>query len=129
MEFTALVILASLVQYFLFAFSVAAIREKTGIEPPEVHGDEQLVRAIAAHRNTGEFIPIFIGLIAICAYYLNDIFAAGVGVFWLVTRQVYRHGYMKDVKSRIPGFLMGDVVLAVLLLGRLWGLVNNMIEA
>ena len=92
MELTVLVIVAALLQYFGFAFAVAAIRQKTGIEPPVMVGDETLERAIAVHRNTGEFIPIFVTLMLICGYFSSDALAAGVGLVWILARFVYRSG-------------------------------------
>ena len=69
MEFAALVVLAALVQYFLFALSVAGLRENLCIPPPAMQGHEQLERAIAVHRNTGELLLVFISLMLICGHF------------------------------------------------------------
>ncbi|MBT3624680.1 MAG: MAPEG family protein [Gammaproteobacteria bacterium] len=122
MEYVALVVAAALAQCFWFAFSVAGVRQQVGIEPPAMSGDETLERALAVHRNTVEFMTIFVSLMLISGYYFDGPITAVVGLFWIISRQWYRIGYMRNVKDRIPGFLMGDMVLAVLVVGELWGI-------
>ena len=72
--------------------------------------------------NTVEFMTIFVSLMLISGYYFDGPITAVVGLFWIISRQWYRIGYMRNVKDRIPGFLMGDMVLALLVVGGLWGI-------
>ena len=39
----------------------------------------------------------------------------------------YTYGYLKDVESRVPGFLLGDAVLALLALGSLYGIGRSLL--
>lgn len=129
LEYVGLVVLGALTQYFLFAFHVAALREKKGIAPTEAAPDDrELTIAIRVHANTGEMLIVFLPLIAIAGLATSGSLAAGIGAFWIVARFIYRRGYFKDVKGRIPGFLMGDAVFGLLLLVALYGLGNSLLH-
>ena len=53
--------------------------------------------------NTLEWMPIFLPLLWLFAYYVNDIGAAVLGVVWCGGRIVYMIGYSKAAASRGPG--------------------------
>ena len=127
MEYVGLVVVAALVQYFLFAFNVAAVRERERIPATEATDNERLVRLVRVHANTGEMLIVFVPMIALCGHFFDPHVAAGVGAFWILARLVYRRGYLKDVRSRIPGFYMGDIVLALLTVGTLYGIGRKLI--
>ncbi|MEM6996843.1 MAG: MAPEG family protein [Myxococcota bacterium] len=127
-EAVGIVAILALGQYFAFAFAVAGLREQRGIAATEPCDDETLNRAVRVHANTGEMLIVFLPLLGICAHFLHPWVAAGTGAFWIVARAIYRRGYLADVKSRIPGFIMGDVVLGVLALGSLYGITRNLVS-
>ena len=121
MEYVAIVVVAALAQYFWFAFSVAGLRERRGVPATRATDDEELIRAVRVHANTGEMLIIFVPMILLCGHFFHGPAAAGIGSVWLLARYLYKRGYMRDVASRIPGFLLGDAVLGLLALGTLYG--------
>ncbi len=127
MEYVGIVIILSLLQYFYFAACVAGLRQKVGTPATETAEDQTLKRTIRVHANTGEMIIIFLPLIVLCGHFLNGKIAAGIGVFWIVARFLYQHGYLKDGKSRVQGFLLADLVFLLLMLGALYGIVHSLL--
>lgn len=79
---------------FGMALTVAKTHSKTGILAPAMTGDPALERAIRAHSNTLEWLPIFLPALWLFAIYLSATWAAGLGVLWLVGRVAYFVGYL-----------------------------------
>ncbi len=127
MELVGLVMVAALAQYFAFAFAVAGLRERLGVPATEPCSEPELVRAVRVHANTGEMLIVFLPLLALCGLYFEPRAAAGIGSLWIVARFVYRRGYLRDVAGRIPGFIMGDVVLLLLAVGASYGMVAGLV--
>ncbi len=125
----ALVSLLSLLAYFWMAMQVGRARMKSGINAPAMTGDEGLERAIRAHLNTLEWLPLFLVSLWLFAIYWDVQVAAGAGVVWIVGRILYARGYAADPKKRGPGFLIQALAVAVLLFGSLgrivWMLAGN----
>lgn len=129
MEYVGVVVILALGQYFGFAFAVAKLREQRKIPATEASGDPELIRAVRAHANTGEMLIVFIPLVLLCGYFLDGRLAAAVGAVWIPARAWYRRGYLRDVRGRIPGFVLGDVVMALLALGALVGIGRRLLSA
>ncbi|MCR5878085.1 MAPEG family protein [Phenylobacterium sp. J367] len=115
----AIVTLAALIVYFALGLNVARARSKTGIHAPQMTGDPMLERAIRVQANTLEWLPIFLPSLWLFALYWNDVWAAGLGVVWILGRIVYAMGYMADPKKREIGFLIQALAAGVLLFGAL----------
>ena len=115
----ALVTLLSLLVYFWMSYRVAQARGKSGIAAPAMTGDPGLERAVRAHYNTLEWLPIFLPAMWLFAIYWNDRVAAAMGVVWIVGRIVYALGYAADPAKRSTGFLIQSLAAAVLLFGGL----------
>lgn len=117
--YVALVTLLALLVYFWMATQVARARVKTGIAHPAMTGDPLLERTIRAHVNTLEWLPLFLGPMWLFAVYVSDVWAAILGLIWIVGRIVYQRGYIADASKRVPGFFIQALVVAVLLFGAL----------
>lgn len=115
----AIVTLAALVLYVVLGLNVARARSKTGIHAPQMTGDPMLERAIRVQANTLEWLPIFLPSLWLFALYWNDLWAAALGVIWILGRIIYAMGYMADPKKREAGFLIQALASAVLLFGAL----------
>jgi glutathione S-transferase len=117
--YVALVTIAALLVYFWMSLRVAGARRKTGIAPPAMTGDPLLERHVRAHYNTLEWLPLFLVSLWLFAIYWNDLFAAAMGVVWIVGRILYALGYAADPGKRSLGFLIQFLATAVLLFGAL----------
>ena len=104
---------------FAMALTVARTHSKTGILAPAMTGDPLLERAIRAHSNTLEWLPIFLPAMWLFAIYWSATWAAGLGLLWLVGRVAYFVGYLSAPLKRYPGFFTQAVATFALLLGAL----------
>jgi uncharacterized membrane-anchored protein len=67
-----------------------------------------------------EQLVVFVPALWIYAYLVNPLWGAGIGLFFIIGRFVYRAAYLKDPASRSNGFSIGVLAIAVLLV---WSLV------
>jgi uncharacterized membrane protein YecN with MAPEG domain len=79
--------------------------------------------------NTLEQLVVFLPALWIFASFISPIWAAALGAVFIVGRAVYARSYVKDPKSRSPGFAISAIPLLLLLLGILiwavWALVKS----
>jgi glutathione S-transferase len=125
-HYTALVTLLAIAFYFFLATQVARARGKFGIKHPATTGNPDFERVFRAHVNTLEWLPIFLVPLWLFAVYLNDVYAAAIGVVWILGRAIYFAGYSKAVAKRVPGFLIQVVACAVLFVGAVIGVVRHL---
>ncbi len=116
---SAIVTLVTLLVYFWMATRVVAERRRSGIKAPAMTGDDRLERAIRAHTNTLEWLPIFLPSLWLFAVYWGDIAAAAAGAVWIVGRILYFQGYVAEAAKRAPGFFIQALAVAFLLIGAL----------
>lgn len=121
--YVAIVSLLALLVYFWMGLQVGKARAKCGIHAPTMTGDPVLERTIRAHHNTLEWLPLFLVPLWLFAIYWSDLWAAVIGLVWIVGRIVYQLGYVADPKKREAGFLIQALAVAVLLFGALGRLV------
>ncbi len=121
MEAVAIVTGLILIQTFLFAFQVGQARVKHGVSAPAISGADEFDRAFRVHQNSVEQLVLFIPAMWMFAFYVHELTAAGIGVLFIVSRVIYRGGYLSDPNSRSKGFGMGALLLAVLVLGSIIG--------
>lgn len=119
----AIVSLLALLTYFWMALQVGRIRSKVGIPAPAMTGDPLLERAVRAHYNTLEWLPLFLVPLWLFAIYWNDLAAAAIGLVWIVGRILYQRGYLADPAKRHTGFTIQALACAALLFGSLGRLV------
>lgn len=121
--YVAIVTLLALLTYFWMSLQVPVARRKCGIAAPAMTGDPVLERTIRAHYNTLEWLPLFLVPLWLFAIYWNDLWAAAIGLVWIVGRIVYQVGYVSAPEKRATGFLIQALAVAVLLFGALGRLV------
>jgi glutathione S-transferase len=115
----AIVTLVTGIVIFGMALAVSRTHAKTGILAPTMTGDPALERAIRAHSNTLEWLPIFLASMWLFAIYWTPTWAAVLGTVWLVGRIIYFVGYRSDAKNRFPGFFIQSLAHFALMLGAL----------
>ena len=127
-HFTALVTLLSLMFYFYTSVGVARARAKYGIKAPAIAGNPDFERAYRVQMNTLEWMPIFLPAIWLASIYVSDIWAALVGVVWIVGRALYLHGYTQAAEKRELGFSTQAIATGVLWLSALIGVVQAILH-
>jgi glutathione S-transferase len=121
MELVAIVTALMLVQYMVFGFLVGKARGRTGVKAPAVGGNPEFERYFRAHQNSLEQLVATLPALWLFAMYVHTTGAAILGVAFLVGRILYFRAYVADPASRGPGFGIGFLATAVLILGGLGG--------
>jgi glutathione S-transferase len=124
-HYTALVTLLAVAFYFFLATRVAAAHGKFNVKLPAMAGNPDFERIVRAHVNTLEWMPTFLVPLWLCAVYLSDVTAAGLGLVWIVGRMLYWNGYSEAVEKRLPGFFVQASACFLLFIGALVGVVMH----
>lgn len=127
MEYVAIVTGIALLQVFVFSIQVGKARVATGTPAPAMSGPPEFERAFRVHQNTVEQLIIFIPAIWIFANYIRPDVAAGLGLVFVIGRQIYRGSYIGDPSKRSLGFAIGALSTIILLLGGIGGAVMSAI--
>jgi glutathione S-transferase len=127
-HYTAFVTLLVVLFYFFIATRVPVARRKFNVRLPAVTGHPDFERVFRVHQNTLEWMPIFVPSLWLCALYLNDLAAAGLGLVWIVGRYLYYVGYAQQTEKRIPGFFIQATACLLLVVGALAGMVIHVVR-
>ena len=125
MELVALITLLALLQYFLFGFQVGQMRAKHGVKAPAMSGHPEFERMFRVQQNTMEQLVMFIPALWICAHVGEPRWAAGIGLFFVVGRFIYKRAYVADPAKRSLGFTI-TLLSTTVLIG--WGLYGTGLE-
>ncbi len=104
MEAVAIVTVLALMQYLFFGILVGGARVKSGVKAPATLGDENFERLNRVHQNTLEQLIVIIPAMWMFAHYVNPLWAAGMGVVYLIGRFIYKAAYTNDPSTRTLGF-------------------------
>jgi len=121
MAYVDIVTALALLQFLAFGMQVARARGKYGVHAPAVTGNEIFERHFRVQQNTLEQLIVFLPGLYLFAHYFNSLWAAGLGLIYLIGRQVYSASYVKDPKSRSAGFGLSVLPMMVLIIGALIG--------
>jgi glutathione S-transferase len=121
MDMVHAVIGLAVLQFFVFAGFVGRARVKSGVEAPAVTGDPLFERYYRVHYNTMEQLVIFIPAILLFATYIDTLWAAILGLIYVVGRIVYFRAYIADPAKRGAGYGVSMLPVIILLLGGLGG--------
>ncbi len=127
MEYVAIVTTLALMQAFYFAVKVGQQRGAHGINAPATSGHPDFERAFRVHQNTLEQLIVVVPSLWIFATYWRPEIAAGLGLVFVIGRQVYSSAYRGDPSKRTIGFSIGALATAILLLGSLVGAIMNLL--
>ena len=126
MDYVNLVMLTALVEYMVLILIVGATRNKYAVAAPATTGNSQWERLHRIQVNTTEQLVLFIPAIYGFAYYVSEIWAAGIGSVFLIGRIVYFLGYREAGEKRIVGAVLTTWPSYILALGALAGLVMKL---
>lgn len=128
MELVAIVTLLAIAEFIIFGAQVGSARGKYSIQAPATTGHEMFDRQYRVHYNTLEQLIIFLPGLWLFGFYIDNTWAAGIGVIYLGGRVLYARSYVKDPASRGPGMLLSVIPCWVLILGGLVGAIWHLIS-
>lgn len=114
LPFTAVVTLLAVLLMFATAANVGTARKRYKVSAPATSGHPMFERAYRIQMNTLEWAVMTLPCLWICAAYVGDAWAAGLGGIWLVGRCWYGFAYQRDPAGRGPGFLVAALAFGAL---------------
>jgi glutathione S-transferase len=126
MQLTAWATLAVLGVYFWTGVMAGWARVKYKVPAPSMEGPLPFQSAQRVQANTLEQLPLVLGPLWLCAYFLGDSWAAAGGVLWCVGRILYALGYYRDPAKREAGFVIGMVACGALVTASAAGLLLHL---
>ena len=127
MELVFLVILLALIEYTVFQGLVGRARAKYGVRAPATTGQADFERVNRVHQNTLEALIVFIPAVWIFGLYLSPLWAAGLGVVFIVGRAIYAVGYFRAAEKRGPGAGITGLTNIALVIGAIVGVVRALL--
>lgn len=118
--------LALLMTYFTLLMSGIA-RARFKVPAPSHDGPEEYRRRVRAHQNTIEHLVMFLPGMWLFAVAVSPEWAAGLGLYWVVTRVFYALGYYRSADGRRLPLYVGMPVIYTFLLGPLIGFVLKLV--
>lgn len=114
--------------YFFCAFRVGNLRAQRGIKAPLTSGHPEFDRAFRVQLNTLEQMGIVLPFLWVSAFYPIPWawLASAIGLVWLLSRIIYRAGYLSDPEKRLPGAMLGGscnfalFIIAAMGVARIW---------
>jgi glutathione S-transferase len=128
MAYVDIVTVLAVLQFIRFGFQVGGARGKYGVKAPATTGNEIFERVFRIQQNTLEQLVGFLPGIYLFSRYFSPLWAAALGVIYLVGRQVYAASYVKDPSKRSLGYGLSFLPVAVLLIGGLTGAVWHLVH-
>ncbi|NBR28739.1 MAG: MAPEG family protein [Betaproteobacteria bacterium] len=123
----ALVTLGAVVLMFVMAANVGRARGRYGIPAPATSGNPDFERVFRVQMNTLENAMMFLPALWVFAAFISEVWAAGIGVAWLVARVWYAMSYQKAAALRGPAFVLSMLCVTVLTLGGAWGIIRSVL--
>ena len=117
MPYVTLVTLLALLEFLWFGYLVAKARVTLNMPAPATTGNETFERYFRVQMNTLEQLIIFLPALWIFARYISPIWAAALGVVFIIGRGVYAAAYIRDPKSRSLGVALTSIPMLLLLAG------------
>jgi hypothetical protein len=124
MAYVNIVTILAVLQFIVFGYQVGGARTRYGVKAPAITGNEVFERYFRVQQNTLEQLVAFLPGIYLFSHYWNPLWAAGLGVIFLIGRQMYSMGYVKDPAKRGAGFGVSALPVIVLLVGGLIGAIR-----
>ena len=119
MLYVDIVIALAAIQFLWFGTRVGSARGRYGIKAPATTGNEIFDRHFRVQQNGMESLLLFYPGLYLFSTQVNPLWAAALGVVYLIGRQIFAIAYVKDPASRGPGFLISLVPSLVMLIGGL----------
>jgi uncharacterized membrane protein YecN with MAPEG domain len=127
MEWVTIVAMIALLEYLFFGVKVGQARGKYSVAAPATTGNEIFERYFRVHMNTLEQLVVFLPALYAFAVFVSALWAAVVGVAFIVGRALYYTGYIADPKKRGTGASITFAANVVLIIGTVVGAVIKLV--
>jgi len=127
MEAVIIVTILALMQFYWFGIEVGKMRAKHQCKAPATTGAPEFERMFRVQQNTMEQLVMFLPVLWIFADMVEPLWAAGLGVVYLVGRTLYRISYCNDPKGRSAGFMLSILPTSVMMIWILVDIVYGML--
>jgi glutathione S-transferase len=128
MAYIDIVTALAVLQFLVFGYKVARARGRYGVKAPAVTGNEIFERCFRVQQNTLEQLIAFLPGLYVFSHYFNPLLAAGLGLVYLIGREIYAFTYVKDPAKREIGFVLTLLPMAILILGGLFGAARQLLR-
>ncbi len=125
MDYAAIVAALALIEYMYISMRTGQARSKYDVKAPATTGDPMFERHYRVQMNTLEQLIVFLPALFLFASYVSPIWAAVLGVVFLIGRAMYFTSYIADPEKRGAGFVTGFIATTLLVLGGLIGAILN----
>jgi uncharacterized MAPEG superfamily protein len=127
MALVAAVIALALIEYMVFALLVGRARVRCNVPAPATTGDPVFERYFRVQQNTLEQLIVFVPSSWLFGYYVSALWAAALGVLFVIGRALYLTGYVADPKKRGAGFGLSFLPNMILAVGALAGAILSLV--
>jgi glutathione S-transferase len=127
MAYVDIVTALAVLQFFVFAFKVGGARGRYGVKAPAITGNEIFERHFRVQQNTLELLIALVPGLYLFSRYWSPPIAAALGVIYLIGREVYAAGYVKEPAKRGAGYGLSFLPAVILVVGGLAGAVRQII--
>lgn len=120
----------TLLALLLFVYSFLAVgmaRKKYAVAAPATTGPVEFEVVYRIQMNTLEQLVLFLPALWLFSEYVSPLWAGIVGLVWLAGRVLYSVSYVRDPKSRGPGFVISFFASLTLILGTAVALVMRIV--
>ena len=123
MVLTTIVAMLALLEFIAFAMMVGRARGAYGVDAPATSGHPEFDKRYRVQMNTQEQLLVFLPAMFTFAWFVSDLWAAGLGGVFCVGRALYARQYIADPASRGPGMILSFLPNLVLVVGSIVGAV------
>lgn len=127
MAYIDIVTALALIQFLVFSFKVGSAREKYAVKAPATTGNEIFERHFRVQTNTLEQLIVFLPSLYLFGHYFNPLWGAGLGVVYLIGREIYAAAYVQDPAKRSLGFGLTALPMVLLLAGGAIGAIRQLV--
>ncbi len=124
MPYVDIVTALAVLQFVVFAMKVGGARGRYGVKAPAIIGNEIFERHFRVQQNTLELLVILLPGLYLFSRYFSPFVAAGLGLVYLIGREIYALSYVKDPAKRSAGFGLSFLPAIILIVGGLIGAVR-----
>jgi glutathione S-transferase len=125
--YPALVTALAMILFAVTIRMVGVARGRYKIAPPATTGHPDFDRYYRVQMNTLEQLVFFLPSLWLFAVFLSPLWAALLGLIWLIGRVLFARGYYAATSKRVLGFIITIASSSVLLLGGIVGIVMELL--
>jgi len=126
MALVAAIILLALIEYLVFGLLVGRARVRCNVAAPAITGHPVFERYFRVQQNTLEQLIVFVPSVWLFGVYVSTVWAAGLGLVFIVGRAFYLNGYVADPGKRSAGFGLSFLPNVIMVVGALVGAILSM---